>query len=213
MLQATGLVEGTGERGRYRLGARILYFAAVMHRRGFNQYAREHARGLARVTRETTHATMYDDPYSVTILIVEGEAPVGPRVLLGSRRPLHASASGKTYLAHEQERVVDAYLAGGPEALTATTITSTEVLRLVLVEVRAQGYGVDQGESYHGICGVAAPVFEFTGQVVGCLSLTTATSRLEPSQARALASPLCESATALSTHLGWVPRPREAGGR
>jgi DNA-binding IclR family transcriptional regulator len=212
-LQAAGFVEETQERGRYRLGSRILYLAAVMHRREFNEYAREHVRELARVTGETAHASVYDYPYSVTILIAEGEAPVGPRVLVGSRRPLHASASGKVYLAHEQERVVDAYLAGGPEALTATTITSTEVLRRALVEVRAQGYGVDQGESYDGICGVAAPVFDFTGQVVGCLSLTTATSRLEPSQVRALASPLCESATALSTRLGWVPLPREAGGR
>ena len=127
-------------------------------------------RELARVTGETAHATVYDYPYSVTILIAEGDAPVRGRVLVGSRQPLHASASGKVYLAHEQERVIAAYLADHREALTTTTITSADVLQRVLVEVREQGYGIDQGESYDGICGIAAPVFDFSGQVVGCLS-------------------------------------------
>jgi DNA-binding IclR family transcriptional regulator len=212
-LQAAGFVEETQERGRYRLGSRILYLAAVMHRREFNEYAREHVRELARVTGETAHATVYDYPYSVTILIAEDDAPVGPRVLVGSRRPLHASASGKVYLAHEQARVIDAYLADAREALTTTTITSADVLRRVLVEVREQGYGIDQGESYDGICGLAAPVFDFSGQIVGCLSLTVATSRLEPDRIRALASPLRESAAALSTRLGWVQLPDTTGGR
>jgi DNA-binding IclR family transcriptional regulator len=212
-LQGAGLVEETEERGRYRLGSRILYLAAVMHRREFNEYARDHVRELARVTGETAHATVYDYPYSVTILIAEGDAPVGPRVLVGSRRPLHASASGKVYLAHEKERVIAAYLADAREALTTTTITSADVLRRVLVEVREQGYGIDQGESYDGICGIAAPVFDFSGQVVGCLSITVATSRLEPNQVRVFAAPLRESAAALSTRLGWVQRPETQGDR
>jgi IclR family acetate operon transcriptional repressor len=209
-LQQAGFVEESDEPGRYRLGPRILYLAAVMHRREFNDFARDHVRELARVTGETAHATVYDYPYSVTILIADGDAPVGPRVLIGSRRPLHASASGKLFLAHEQPRVIDAYLGMQLEARTQNTITHPDALRRLLVDVREQGYAVDQAESYTGICGLAAPVFDFSGEIVGTLCTTVATARLEPERIRQLAVPLRRSAEALSTRLGWVELERTA---
>lgn len=203
-LQEAGYVEEIGQTSRYRLGSRILYLAATMHQREFSELARDEVRELMRLTGETAHATVYDHPYSVTVLMAETGGPFGPRVALGSRRPLHASASGKIFLAHGDPRRVDAYLAGNLEPRTAATITDPRVLRTILADVRKNGWAVDQGESYEGICGLAAPVFDFAGEVVGTLSITVATSRLDSKRIRALVDPLVAKAAALSARLGRV---------
>src|SRR5439155_1610347 len=59
-LQEAGFVEEVDGRGRYRLGPRILYLAAVMHKRDFSELARDYVRELAAETGETTHATVFD---------------------------------------------------------------------------------------------------------------------------------------------------------
>ncbi len=209
-LQEAGFVEQVEAQGRYRLGSRILYLAAVMHERDFSELAREHVRGLAAETGETAHATVYDHPYSVTVLIAESSAPVGPRVQLGSRRPLHASASGKVFLAHADRAKADAYLASRLEARTAATITAPSTLRRLLSEVRATGYAVDEGESYEQICGVAAPVFDFAGDVIGTLSITSVGSRLAPDFLARLVEPLKRNARVLSARLGNVAALNES---
>jgi IclR family transcriptional regulator, acetate operon repressor len=203
-LQDSGFVEEGEGQGRYRLGPRILYLAAVMHERDFSELAREHVRSLATETGETAHATVYDHPYSVTVLIAESSAPVGPRVQLGSRRPLHTSASGKVFLAHADRAKADAYLATRLEARTPVTITAPAALRRLMTEVRAKGYAIDEGESYEEICGVAAPVFDFAGDVIGTLSITSVGARLEADFLARLVEPLRRNAQALSARLGNV---------
>jgi DNA-binding IclR family transcriptional regulator len=207
-----GYVEEANEPGRYRLGARIVYLAAVTHGREFSDLARDSVRELALLTGETAHATVYDHPYSVTIQIESGSASVGPRLRIGSSRPLHACASGKVFLAHERPGVVDAYLVGGLEPLTLKTITDPAELRRVISDVRRKGYATDQAESYEGISGLAAPVFDFMQSVVGTLSLTLAADRMSPERVQALATPLTESATVLSERLGLVSSSRETRG-
>ena len=203
-LVEAGYVEEIGQSSRYRLGPRLLYLAATMHQREFSELARDDVRELMQLTGETAHATVYDHPYSVTVLIAESAAPFGPRVALGSRRPLHASASGKVFLAHGDPRRVDAYLAGDLERRTSATITNPSALRTILSDVRTNGWAVDQGESYEGICGLAAPVFDFADQVVGTLSITVASDQLEAERIDALVDPLIAKAAQLSARLGRV---------
>jgi DNA-binding IclR family transcriptional regulator len=204
-----GYVEEANDPGRYRLGARIVYLAAVTHGREFSDLARDSVRELAALTGETAHATVYDHPFSVTIQIESNSAPVGPRLRIGSSRPLHACASGKVFLAHQRPEVVDAYLLGGLEQLTLKTITEPAELRRVIAEVRRRGYAIDQAESYEGISGLAAPVFDFMRQVVGTLSLTLATDRMSAERIQALATPLTDCAAALSGRLGLVTPTRD----
>jgi DNA-binding IclR family transcriptional regulator len=202
VLEEGGYLESIAGSSRYRLGPRILYLAATMHQREFAELARDDVRELMTLTGETAHATVYDHPYSVTVLIAESGAPVGPRVALGSRRPLHASASGKVFLAYGDPRRVDAYLGADLEARTHATITNQAALTRILSDVRANGWAIDQNESYEGICGLAAPVFDFAGDVVGTLSITVAASELEPRRVRALVKPLLVRTAALSERLG-----------
>jgi len=207
-LQDAGYIEEAEGAGRFRLGTRILFLAAVTHGREFSDCARDAVRDLAASTGETAHATVYDYPYSVTVQIESGEGPVGPRVKIGSSRPLHCCASGKVFLAFEHERVVAAYTARPLEAKTQRTITSVGTLRRLLAETRHVGYATDQGESHDGICGLAAPVFDFADKVVGTLSITIVATQMPEAQTKWLAARLLRCTHALSVRLGGTPRDR-----
>jgi IclR family acetate operon transcriptional repressor len=204
-LEERGLVEQAAP-GRYRLGPTIVYLAAVVHSRDFTDLAREYVQELAGGTGETAYATVYDYPYSVAVLVEEGSGPVGPRVPIGSRMPLHCSASGKVYLAHELPRVIDSYLQGTLEARTPNTMTDPGQIKRALGEVLASGYAVDQGENHASICGLSSPVFDFAGNVVGALSIVLATTRLRPKQIRELAEPLTVATQSLSERIGYSER-------
>jgi DNA-binding IclR family transcriptional regulator len=204
VLLDAGYIEETREPGRYRLGSRIVYLAAVTHGREFADLSRDAVRELAALTGETAHATVYDYPYSVTIQIENDSSPVGPRLRIGASRPLHACASGKVFLAFERAAVLDAYLIGGLPAMTPRTITDPAELRRVMMRARKDGYAVDAGESYEGVSGLAAPVFDFMNAVVGTLSLTVASDEVTPERLQELADPLVRCSAALSRRLGRV---------
>jgi DNA-binding IclR family transcriptional regulator len=194
-------VEEANAPGRYRLGPAAMCLAALVHGQEFPEYARAFVREVSVLTGETAYATVYDYPYTVVVIVAEGSGPVGPRVPIGCRRPLHASASGKVYLAYERPKVLEAYLARRLEAWTANTLTAPAQIVRALADVRQCGFAVDQGESYEGVCGVAAPVFGTTETVIGTLSVSVADRRLEPERVRRLASPLVSSARELTSRL------------
>ena len=211
-LQERGYVEPTDEGQRYRLGSRVVVLGAVAFgERGFTRSAKRFVDELALATGETAHATLLDDDHVVTVEIADGDGPVGPRISLGSRRPAHQSASGKVFLAFGPERRRAAYLGGRLEAATALTVTDPHELAAILRDVRRQGYATDQGEYVLGISCVAAPVFDFRGEVAGALSVSVAAGRFDTQRLDRLLLPLLRTARALSENLGHAGPRRHAG--
>jgi DNA-binding IclR family transcriptional regulator len=85
--------------------------------------------------------------------------------------PLHATASGKCYLAFQPESAVDEYIAHGLSAETEHTITSAADLRRDLAGIRSQGYAVSKEESIPGAGELAVPVSSSRGEVSAALAL------------------------------------------
>lgn len=209
-LQEHGYVEFADETGRFRLGPRAVTIgAAAIATRAFPRFAKQFVDELAHATGETAHATIFDGFQSVTIAMADGAGPIGPRIQIGSRRPPHCSASGKTFLAHQSREVVDAYTSGELERRTKTTIVEPAALRVQLEEVRRVGYATDQAEYVEGICCVAAPVFDFKDTPVGALSISVATEHLDPTRLASLTRPLTMIARNFSRELGH-PEPAAA---
>jgi IclR family KDG regulon transcriptional repressor len=198
-----GLVEPVSHR-RYRIGWRAGLLTTGVRGRAFGDFAPQVIAELAATTGETAHACLYDPPESVTISIAEGDGPVGPRILVGARRPVHCCASGKLFLAYDTTGRTETYLRSRLESRTAATLVDSEVLFRALENVRRAGFATDQQESYEGICGLAVPVRAASGAVAGALSITVVTTHLDERWTQALAEPLVENAQRLSLNLGFV---------
>ncbi len=97
-------------------------------------------------------------------------APVPGEV--GTVRPLTYGPIGQVLLAALDPQTVDEVLNRYPlEQYTPYSIMDREQFLARLPFVRNQGYALDVNEVVEGLMGVAAPILDFSGDIVGVLSL------------------------------------------
>jgi IclR family transcriptional regulator, KDG regulon repressor len=193
----------------YRLGIKALALAAAslagLPLRDIGAPVLEE---LNRLTHETVHSVVLDEGDVVTVDRLEAEHPISLRTQIGARRPAYCSATGKAMLAFLPEPMVDAILARGMERRTARTITDPRAYKQELLAVRQRGYGLDDEEFTEGIRCVASPVFDLTGRVIGAISLSAPTMRVDLDRLETMALAVVEAAHRLSRQLGYRASPR-----
>jgi DNA-binding IclR family transcriptional regulator len=126
---------------------------------------------------------------------------------LGLRRPLHATASGKLFLADMPLDEVKRLMAHGVEKFTERTIVSFARMKEELAQVAAKGYAVNDEELIPGYTIFAAPVFDSSRRTVAAISITLPVehSNLRKKETAYVAL-LREAACKTSLQLGYNPR-------
>lgn len=89
----------------------------------------------------------------------------------------------------------------GLPALTPKTITSLPVLSKELAKIRARGYAIDNQGYDMGIKGVAAPIFDRGGEVVGAIGIGASVFELS-GKMRQVIELVKAAAQAVSENLG-----------
>lgn len=135
----------------------------------------------------------------------EGQYAVNISNSLGQPVAPHATASGKAILAFMTEPDLVRFFTGkGLPALTDKTITSFGELKSHLAQVKQRGYAVDNEESYPGIRCVAAPIRNHRGTVLGSISISGTTQRINPENITVFADICVAGAEQISSRLGYV---------
>ena len=97
----------------------------------------------------------------------------------GSRLPAYCTSLGRVMLAHLPAAQLDAYLARVTlEARTPHTVVSQDRLRAVLVQVRADGYAINDEELELGLRSIAVPVRGASGKVLAALNCGAQAARV-----------------------------------
>lgn len=209
-LRALGMIERTGEdTGRFRLGPAAAGLAVhASDQRTFLRRARAFADTLTEHTGEPVHVTVYDQGTAVTVATASGDvmqsAAAAP-IVLGSRRPAHASASGKVFLAYNRTALA-AYLVRPLESFTKFTIVDAEALRAECALVRKRGWASDQQENRMGVRCVAVPVWGVNRRVVGAIVVSTQREGMADRRRDELLDRLLPAAVELSQAIGGEPR-------
>ena len=121
---------------------------------------------------ETVNFTMLDGNEAVYLDRVETSAIVRLHMKIGSRVPLHCTASGKLFLAHLPQDAVRRVLRSVPlRRYTDRTITGVDALERELVKIRASGIGTDSGEFLDGSVCLAVPVVDPRGRVCAAVAV------------------------------------------
>jgi IclR family acetate operon transcriptional repressor len=204
-LTARGYVD-QGRGGEYRLGPRALALGtgSRVHRE-LGDVARPALAELMRRTGETVFlGTLASDRLTVVYIDkVDSEQIIRYAAGVGDRRPLHATSLGKAILAFLPEEERDEILRALPlERHTERTVTTAAALRASLDETRRAGVSVSVDEMVRGASGVAAPIVDRDGRVVGACSIGGPTDRMR-SHLRQLATEVKTTARAVSALLGY----------
>jgi DNA-binding IclR family transcriptional regulator len=173
LLARAGLVQREPVEKRYTVGPRTaaLSLLVQMH----SPLRTERRAILARLVEEigeTCNFTMRDGHEVVYLDRVETRATVRLHMEVGSRVPLHCTASGKLFLAQLTPRELRRVL--GPEPFrryTERTITTLDALERELRRIRASGIGTDIGECFEGSVCLAVPVKDRRGRVCAAVAV------------------------------------------
>jgi len=179
-LEAKGVVVRDADSQRYTLGARLF---EVSERAGRDPVLRHAARPylvqLGEDTGELAYLAIVREEHVLYVDKVESRHPIRYIAEVGTRRPLHCTATGKLYLsflpaAEALERARRSSLM----PFTRSTITDPVRLRRELGAIRARGYAVSREELLEGVMGIAAPILR-AGAMAGALVVAVLTSRAE----------------------------------
>ena len=159
-LEGAGLVQREGDARHYGTGARLRRFAESLLANGTLHGARHRVlRALVDEVGESANLTALAGGEVVYLDRVETAAPLRFYLHPGSRVPVHASASGKVFLAQMNAAQRARLLQAAPlERCTAATLTSAAKLERELSTVRRQAYALDREEFLPGLVCVAVPV-------------------------------------------------------
>jgi DNA-binding IclR family transcriptional regulator len=174
-LEHHGLVERDPETNRYRLGFAVLRLAAAGGHEPLVRLAHPLLRRLADDTGETVNLAVARRLELVYADQVQARHVMAPN-WLGHTVPLHATSTGKAFLAALPEHELE-HLAG-LERFTDTTITDADALRDELAAVRERGFAVSHGELEPALWGVSAAALDASGRPAAVLSVWGVESRV-----------------------------------
>ncbi|WP_407284812.1 IclR family transcriptional regulator [Streptomyces sp. BP-8] len=209
-LEAEGMVVQDRETGKYRLGPGLVTLG--------NAYLDSHELRTRAVTWADLLATQVGSAVWVglltgrEVLVVHHAFRPGGSVQVletGATLPWNACALGKAIAAFLPAERRTGLLAGELPRVTGASIDAPDLLTAQLDRVRETGHAVDEQELTLGDAGIAAPVFDRTGDVAGAIGLVGPVEHLLTDTARQeCAIAVRQVARSLSRDLG---APRNAG--
>lgn len=178
-LEARGYIEQNKSTENYRLGIKCLQLGqSYIKQMGLVRQAKPILERVSKETGETSYISFMRGSGVVYLDSIESSKTVRVISRVGLTLPPYCTASGKVHLAYlteeERERVL-------PEELrpfTKHTITERERLVQDLEQIKERGWAIDNEEYEDEVRCVAAPVFDYTGKLVGALSISGPSFRL-----------------------------------
>jgi DNA-binding IclR family transcriptional regulator len=123
---------------------------------------------------------------------------------VGRRMCPHCTAAGKVLLAYLPAKKREQILSLDLERFTPQTIIEPDQLREELVRIRELGYASVEEELEAGLNAVAAPIRDYTGQVIAAASVAGPAYRVIPELFGHLAAQLMAVTAAISERMGYI---------
>jgi len=148
---------------------------------------------------ETCNLNTFRDGEMIYLDRVESEWPLRLQLPVGTRVPLHCTASGKLYLASLAPAPRAAMLRSLKlEQRTPNTLTDIGALNAELESIRKTGVGTDDEEFLEGMVAVAVAVTDANGRFFAALAVHAPALRMSLEQAMTHVPVLQEAAAELS---------------
>jgi IclR family KDG regulon transcriptional repressor len=179
-LEAKGYIEQNKATENYRLGVKSLELGQTFIKQlGLVRQAKPFLRGLVEKCNETAYVGIIRQNSLVYLDVEEASQMVKVVNRVGWRLPIHCTAIGKAQVAFLSEEELDKLgILNNMKRFTANTIVDTGAFLKHLKEVAKQGYAIDNEECDLGVRCVAVPLLDYTGRVVGGISVSGPSCRM-----------------------------------
>jgi DNA-binding IclR family transcriptional regulator len=160
---------------------------------------------LHRQTGETVHLAVLDSATLEAVCVerIESHHPVRLSAEVGRRFPLHAGACPKVLLAFLPDGEREAVFERGLPAFTRHTTTDPATLGAQLADIRECGYAIADEDLDIGAAAVAAPIRDWSGEVVAAISVAGPIARVREGLDTVLRGAVVATAERISSQLGY----------
>ncbi len=196
-LQSESLIDRNAATNAYSLGAGLM---ALGVQALANSDLRRRVRPLLKtLAKESGETATLEVPVERSMLILDevtGRHVVAAAGNIGTRWPMHATSTGKAWIAFEESGMDR--ITGQLQSLTTKTLTSKEKFQPQLSDIRRRGYAVTVDELEEGFTAVGTVIRGALGDVQGALSIGGPTHRLSATRRAELGASLCRAAARLN---------------
>ncbi|GAB6099553.1 IclR family transcriptional regulator [Halanaerocella petrolearia] len=202
-----GLVEQDQETGKYKLGLKLFELGSrIFNDLEVRKYAKSYLEELVSQTNETVHLVTLDQGEVLYVDKVKSPETITMVSQVGARGPVHSTSVGKAMAAYLDEEEIDRIVRKkGMPRYTENTITDPQEFKKHLKVIKERGYAIDEIENELGIRCIAAPIFDYNGEVVAAVSISGPTMRVTKERISELAEKVKETGLQISYRLGYSP--------
>ncbi|MFA5635755.1 MAG: IclR family transcriptional regulator [Anaerovoracaceae bacterium] len=179
-MEMRGLIQQDEVTAKYRLGMGILQISdGLIKNLDIIGSARPILKQLMTVTKESAHLCTLSNDKVYVVDQVKSNYVMKVSAAIGQDEPIFCSSVGKCILAYLPEEKMQKIL-HETEFIpyTKKTITSKDKLLKELAEIRDKGYALDDEELSEGVRCIAAPIFNFKGEVKNSIGISGPSLRI-----------------------------------
>ena len=156
---------------QYELGLRLFELGGVVHASfSVRKAAVDHMRWLRDETGLSVLMGQCQNDRLVYVEKFDGTSDIQISSAVGEHRPLHFGMLGQILMAHLPPEKAQQILRDTPlQPFTSNSITDADAFWLRLAEIRENGFVIEKGEAHQGIMGFAAPIRDYSREVVAAL--------------------------------------------
>lgn len=193
------------QNGKYRLGMRLFELGCeISSNWNILEVALPFMQNIMLETGESVNLGTLDKGDLLLLERVDSGNPLRVMMDRGMRLPLHSTAMGKAIVAFlsptQQKRILQE---DQLQVYTPHTITQPEKLETELEQVRLKGFALENGEMRVGMRGIAAPIFDYQGNVSYALGITGMFRRISEDSFLFARDLVVESCQQISRELGF----------
>jgi DNA-binding IclR family transcriptional regulator len=207
-LQQFGYATQDIQDGKYRLGFKFVEISTtILAESDIRNTAHAYLEKLSSVTSEVVHLIVLDGYEGVYIDKVHNSSNT-IRMLsrVGKHLLLHCTSAGKVLMSGMSETEIDNVIrVKGLIKKTENTITNRDTLMKELIKVKAQGYAEDDIENEEGIRCLAAPIYNYKGEIAAVVSIAGVTLRVTKQRLPELAFVLKDITSQITKEFGGKP--------
>lgn len=174
----------------------------IMSMEGADAYRHQVLNQLSQEIGETCNFTVPVGSQILYVDRVETHWPLRTQLPVGSRVPLHCTASGKLYLsampAAKRRKLIETFPL---DAITPRTITDTARLVAEVETIRRNKVGTDNEEFVTGMVGYAVPVNDSRGRMAAAVAFHAPVIRMSMEEALSYVPALRRAAEKLSADM------------
>ncbi|GKV70494.1 HTH-type transcriptional regulator KipR [Sporosarcina sp. NCCP-2716] len=191
---------------RYRLGLLFLQYGSLVSKRlDLRQVAYPIMERLHAETKEAINLIVRQDDEAIYVEKIDRFQKVRLYTAIGRSSPLYAGACSRVILSHLSDAFITEYFEREEFQQYANgTMTDPALLWKTIQETRETGYTLSHSELENHTSALAAPIFNFNGDILAGISIAGIEANYQPEQVELLIPKVKGAALEISRQLGYM---------